>query len=130
MNVIVTLRPNHIQLIKEGKKRIILRKNCPARFNHQKDVIYICEKGSKNVVGYTTIEQIICTHNKFGILTGWSKGIAISLEMIASYIKDAVELYGFFIGGYKFFDKPLTLDDHFHVYKGPGTFVYTSDNYR
>lgn len=130
MNVIITLPSKHIQFIKEGKKRIELRKTWPKYFNPQIDVIYICEKGTKSVVGYMTIEQIIRTNNKYGILTGWSKGIAISLEMIASYIKDAVELYGFFIGGYKFFDKPLTLDDHFHVYKGPGTFVYTPENYR
>lgn len=129
MNVIITLPSKLIQLIKERKKRIELRKTCPKLFNPHKDVIYICEKGTRNVVGCMIIEQIICTTNKYGILKDWSKDIAVSLEWIANYIKDAKELYGFFIGGCRFFDKPFSLDEHFHVKKAPQSFVYTSDNY-
>ena len=44
MNIIITLPSKLIQLIKEGKKRIELRKRYPLFFNPQKDVIYICEK--------------------------------------------------------------------------------------
>lgn len=119
MNVIITLPSKHIQFIKEGKKRIELRKTWPKYFNPQIDVIYINEKGTKSVVGYMTIEQIIRTNNKYGILTDWSKGIAVSLVWIVDYIKDAKELVGLFIGEYKSFDKPLSLDEYFHVKKAP-----------
>lgn len=128
MNVIITLPSKLIQLIKEGKKRIELRKKWPKYFNPQTDNIYICEKGTKYVVGYMTIEQIIRTNNKYGILTDWSKDIAVSPEWIADYIKDAHELVGLFIGEYKSFDKPLSLDEYFHVKKAPQSFVYASNN--
>lgn len=125
MSVIITLPSKLIQLIKEGKKRIELRKTWPRYFNPQIDDIYICEKGTKSVVGYMTIEQIIRTNNKYGILTDWSKDIAVSPEWIADYIKDAHELVGLFIGEYKSFDKPLSLDEYFHVKRAPQSFVYT-----
>ena len=61
------------------------------------------KKGTKSVVGYMKIEQIITTNNKYGILTDWSKDIAVSPGWIADYVKNANNLYGFFISGYKFF---------------------------
>lgn len=130
MNVIITLPPKFIQLIKEGKKSIELRKTCPIFFEPQKDVIYVCEKGTKSVVGYMTIKQIICANNKFAILEGWSKNIAVPQKWIANYIKDAEELYGFFIGGYKSFYKPLSLNEYFHRLRAPQSFMYTYENYR
>lgn len=130
MNVIITLPSNLIQLIKEGKKSIELRKTCPLFFKPQKDVIYICEKGTGNVVGYMTIKRIIGTKNKFGILANWSKYIAVSPEWITDYIKDAEKLYGFLIGKYKSFDKPLSLNEYFHRLRAPQSFLYTSKNYR
>lgn len=51
MDVIITLPTNLIQLIKDGKKTIELRKNRPLFFNPEEDVIYICKKGTACVVG-------------------------------------------------------------------------------
>lgn len=130
MDVIITLPSKVIQLIKEGKKHIELRKTCPVFFHPLENVIYIVEKGTNDIVGYMTIEQIIWTKNKYGILKDWSKDIAISLERIAFYIKDAKELYGLFISEYKSFDKPLSLNEYFHVKKEPQSFMYTFDYYR
>lgn len=125
MNVIITLPSKVIQLIKEGKKSIILRRTCPKFFNPQKDDIYICEEETESVVGYMTIEEIVRTDNKYGILTYWSKDIAVSPKRIANYIKNAKVLFGFFIGEYKSFDKPLSLYEYFHVKKAPQSYVYT-----
>lgn len=130
MNIIITLPSNLIQLIKEGRKTIELRKHYPLFFNKDKDVIYICKKGTACVVGYMKIDTVVVTQNKYDILTEWAKDIAVPREWIEKYIKDTKILYGYFIGEYKFFDKPLTLEDHYHVYQGPGTFLYTSINYR
>lgn len=130
MDVIITLPTTLIQLIKDGKKTIELRKNKPVFFEPEEDVIYICQKGTAHVVGYMTIKQIIWTSNKYGILKDWSKDIAIPLEEIANYIMDARELVGFFIGGYKFFDKPLSLREYFKVCSEPQSFTYTTEYVR
>lgn len=130
MDVIITLPSNLIQLIKEGKKCIELRKTCPKSFNPQKDVIYICEKRTDYVVGYLTIELIMYTNDKFAVLRDRSRYISVPLDWIADNIKNAKHRYSFIISNSKFFDEPLSLDENFHVNKAPQSFVYTFENYR
>lgn len=130
MNVIITLPSNLIQLIKNGKKTIELRKNKPLFFNPEEDVIYICQKGTAKVVGYMKIDAIKSTRNKYGILTEWAKDIAVPLKWIENYIRNAKELYGYFIGSYTEFDKLLSLRENFKVYRAPQSFAYTTENIR
>lgn len=130
MNVIITLPSNLIQLIKEGKKTIELRKNYPLFFHREEDVIYICKKGTACVFGYIKIDAVVVTQNKYGILTEWAKDIAIPREWIEEYIKDTKILYGYFIRYYREFEKPLLLKKQFKVSKAPQSFVYTTENVR
>lgn len=130
MNIIITLPSNLIQLIKEGKKTIELRKNCPNSFDTKDDVIYICQKGSASVVGYMKISHIVWTQNKYGILANWTKEIAVNPLWIENYIRDAKDLYGFFIDKYKEFDKPFSLRKYLAIKRAPQSFVYTAWNYR
>lgn len=130
MNIIITLPSNLIQLIKEGKKTVELRKRYPLFFHMNEDVLYICEKGTACVVGYMKIDAVVATQNKYGILTEWEKEIAVPHEWIENYIKDAKILYGYFIRYYREFEKPLPLKEQFKVSKAPQSFVYTAENIR
>lgn len=130
MNVIITLPSNLIQLIKEGKKTVELRKRYPLFFHMNEDVIYICEKGTACVVGYIKIDAVVATQNKYGILTEWEKEIAVPHEWIENYIKDAKILYGYFIRYYREFEKPLLLKEQFKVSKAPQSYAYTNENVR
>ena len=130
MNIIITLPTNLIQLIKEGKKTIELRKHCPLLFVSNKDVIYICKKGTACVVGYMKIDAVVVTLNKYAILTEWAKDIAVPQEWIKNYIKDAKVLYGYFIRYYREFEKPLPIKEQFNVSRAPQSFVYTTENVR
>ena len=130
MDVIITLPTNLIQLIKDEKKTIELRKNRPLFFNPEEDVIYICQKGTAKVVGYMKIDAVVTAHNKYGILTEWAKDIAVPLKWIENYIKNAKDLYGYFILYYREFDKPLSLRENFKVYRAPQSFAYTTEYVR
>lgn len=130
MDVIITLPTNLIQLIKDGKKTIELRKNRPLFFNPEEDVIHICQKGTAKVVGYLKIDAVKSTRNKYGILTGWAKDIAVPVKWIENYIRNAKDLYGYFIGSYTEFDKPLSLRENFKVYRAPQSFAYTTEYVR
>ena len=130
MDVIITLPSNLIQLIKEGRKTIELRKHYPLFFNKDEDVIYICKKGTACVVGYMKIDAVVVTQNKYGILTEWAKDIAVPREWIEKYIKDTKILYGYFILYYREFEKPLPLRENFKVYRAPQSFAYTTEYVR
>lgn len=130
MNVIITLPINLIQLIKDGKKTIELRKNKPLFFNPKDDVIYICQKGTAEIVGYMKIDAVKSTRNKYGILTGWAKDIAVPVKWIENYIRNAKDLYDYFIGSYTEFDKPFSLRKYLAIKRAPQSFVYTAWNYR
>lgn len=130
MDVIITLPTNLIQLIKDKKKTIELRKNRPLFFNPEGDVIYICQKGTAKVVGYMKIDAVVTAYNKFGILTEWAKDIAVPLKWIENYIRNAKVLYGFFILYYREFDKPLSLRENFKVNRAPQSFAYTTEYVR
>ena len=130
MNIIITLPSNLIQLIKEGKKTIELRKSYPLFFHRDEDVIYICEKGTACVVGYMKIDAVVVTQNKYAILTEWAKDIAVPQEWISNYIKDTKILYGYFIRYYREFEKPFSLRKYLAIKRAPQSFVYTAWNYR
>lgn len=55
MNIVITLPIELIAEILEGRKRFEIRKTIPRHFNVDKDVVYVVEKGTKNVPIYFSV---------------------------------------------------------------------------
>ena len=125
MDVVLTLSSEQIQLIKEGKKTMEVRKTDPLFFNPQQDKIYLCEKETGEVVGYMVVNLTIRTKNKYAVLTDWSKDICVPIKELENYVRNAKYLYVYVIDYYHEFAEPLSLKQHLKVSRVPPTFAYT-----
>lgn len=129
MNIIITLPINLIEKIEDGEKTIELRKNCPSNFHPQKDVVYICEKGKKNVVGYMVVSHIVHATNWLKTWEDFGSDIGVPFDWYFEYAADAEKLYLYFIEKFVRFDRPLGLLPYFLKCTPPQSYTYTSVKY-
>lgn len=129
MNIIITLPTNLLEKIENGEKTIELRKNCPSNFHPQKDVVYICEKGKKQVVGYMVISTIIHASNWIKTWDDFGSDIGVPVDWYIRYAAEAEHLYLYFIDKFIRFNQPLGLLPFFLKCTPPQSYTYTHVNY-
>lgn len=93
MDIAITLPAHLIELIMTGKKRIEIRKNMPRKFNCKFNRVYICKKGTRNVVGYFTVKQFERTQNYYGAWEKYSTLMGIDYNYYQHYVTNSRCIY-------------------------------------
>lgn len=130
MNVIITLPANLIAKIAAGIKTVEMRRKIFHHMNPYKDVIYIAQKGTDNVIGYITPGHIIKTDEQDAAWDSLEACLGITRDFYDAYWLDTNSMYFIGIESFKRFARPLNMQKVFRRRGNPQCFYYTEVNIR
>lgn len=129
MNVVITLPEHLIKAIIWGEKFFEIRSKKPLRFDKNKDVVFVAQKGSKEVPLYFTIQRFLyydgITDRKY-----LAKKAAVSVDYIDNYLKGKKVICAWVIGCACKVDCPFSLYSDLKINKNPQSFIYRDYEWR
>ena len=130
MNVVITLPADLIAAIKDGKKCFELRSRLPRNFDTNKDVVFVCQKGSKIVPIALTIYKFYsyCKLSESDYILAESAGVPV--EWVWNYMAKHNSLYAWVIGYIVNLHNPAQVWSDLHIKSNPQSFIYRELDWR
>lgn len=129
MNVVITLPEHLIKAIIWGEKFFEIRYKKPLRFDKNKDVVFVAQKGSKKVPLYFTIQSFVY-YDGISDRKYLAKKAAVSVDYIDKYLKGKKVICAWVIGCACKVDCPLSLYSDLKINKNPQSFIYRDYEWR
>ena len=85
MNIVITLPSNLIQDIMDGKKQVEVRTRNPQRFNPDKDVVWVIEKGTKSIPIMFSIRRFVFYSNWHDSFTNLKEPASVNGKWLYNY---------------------------------------------
>ena len=125
MNVVITLPADLIAAIKDKKKCFEVRSKLPRNFDPQKDVVFVCQKGTNKVPIYFTILKFY-TYTKHSDCNDYiAKKAAVPTQWIANYMENKDCIHAWVIGYVCELSSPVFVWHQLQIKHNPQSFIYT-----
>ena len=125
MHIAITL-PLHLwKQIAIGQKTIELRKTFPQNFNYRSAVVYVCEEGSDNVLGYFSVKRFEYITPKIlmnSLLIMMQ--IGVPAQFLETYAGNSVYLCLWHIKTAREFKFPMNRNSYLNLSRNPQSIVY------
>lgn len=125
MNIVITLPKNLITDIVSGAKTIEFRKSYPKDFDCKRDVVYVIEKGTRNVVAWFMVSEFQYKSNPVEIWGEYSIQIRVPFFWFVAYAPRCRDYYLWRIRKAAYLYNPLDRELSFGLKTNPQSYVYT-----
>ena len=130
MNIVITLPHELIHEIKEGRKIIEVRSQIPKYFNRKKDVVYVVEKGTKNIALFFTIFRYEIWSPLENLDKKLATDAAVPEDWITQYRRSKRQLCVWNIACVCSLPKAMINLTHLRILRAPQGYVYSSLDWR
>lgn len=125
MNVVITLPADLIAAIKNKKKSFEIRSKLPRNFDPQKDVVFVCQKGTNKVPLYFTILEFY-TYSIYSDCKDYiAQRAAVPTKWIADYMENKDYIHAWVIGYVCELAYPTSVWHQLQIKHNPQSFIYT-----
>lgn len=130
MNVVITLPADLIAAIKNGMKCFELRSKLPRNFDPQKDVVFVCQKGTKEVPISFTIYKFYSYGKDSDCDYMLAERASVPVEWVRNYMAKHGSLYAWVIGYIVNLHNPAQVWSDLHIKSNPQSFIYRELDWR
>lgn len=129
MNIVITLPEHLIKAIMMGEKSCEIRSKLPLYFERHKDVVFVVQKGTKQIPIYFTITTWV-DYTKIDDINSLAKNAAVSPIFVEKYRESKRRIYAWLIGCACIVDCPSDLYSDLNIVKNPQSFIYREFEWR
>ena len=130
MNLVITLPADLIAAIKDGKKCFELRSRPPRNFDRNKDVVFVCQKGTNTVPIAFTIYKFYTYGKDADSDYKLANYAGVPVEWVRNYMAKHGSLYAWVIGYIVNLHNPAQVWSDLHIKSNPQSFIYRDLDWR
>lgn len=130
MNIVITLPADLIAAIKNGKKCFELRSILPRYFDPNKDVVFVCQKGAKEVPISFTIYKFYYYGKDSDCNYMLAERAGVPVEWVRDYMSKHGSLYAWVIGYIVNLHNPAQVWSDLDIKSNPQSFIYKQLDWR
>lgn len=124
MDILITLPLNLIDYIMTGQKTTELRSVCPAKFNCERDVVYVVAKGTNNIMLSFTVRAFVRYDDCMGFWIDCGNSVCVDYLWVRRYAENKRVLYAWEIDTVTHIVPHLDAKEHFNIKSNPQSFIY------
>ena len=130
MNVVITLPKTLIEAILWGEKSFEIRSKLPLHFDEKKDVVFVVQKGTKEIPIYFTIKTFYGYSILEDVNSILAKHAFVPYSFIEKYRQSKKRVYAWVIGCACKVSCPSDLYNDLKIAKNPQSFIYRDYEWR